>query len=201
MFRDWFTLGGFVAKEEDEGTIETAHASFCGQWGITYPLHSYDIRSETENFTWLSALSEREYNKFMSGLGNMLLSIPVIGHACVVDRPGYNKRYREKYGRQTWMLCRTAFTVVVERAAKHARKSGCKLRVYVEEGDETADNMIRGYYKELRTPDDGGDDLFFHVNSLHDGIDVVHEGQRVRYETQPSRRKEGQFEAVAVEVV
>ena len=54
MFRDWFTLGGYVTKEEDEGTIETAHATFCDQWGITYPLHSYDIRSETKDFTWLS---------------------------------------------------------------------------------------------------------------------------------------------------
>jgi hypothetical protein len=57
MFRDWFTLGGYVTKEEDEGTIETAHATFCDQWGITYPLHSYDIRSETKDFTWLSGLS------------------------------------------------------------------------------------------------------------------------------------------------
>ena len=151
MFRDWFTLGGFIAKEEDEGAIETAHASFCQEWGITYPLHSYDIRLETENFTWLSGLGEREYNRFMRGLGGMLLSVPVIGYACVVDRPGYNSRYREKYGRQTWMLCRTAFAVVIERAAKHAMKNGRKLRVYVEEGDKTADDMIRTYYKALRT--------------------------------------------------
>ena len=47
MYRDWFTLGGFLSKEEDEGTIETAHATFCERWGITYPLHSYDIRAET----------------------------------------------------------------------------------------------------------------------------------------------------------
>jgi hypothetical protein len=151
VFRDWFTLGGFIAKEEDEGAIETAHAAFCKKWSVNYPLHSYDIRSETEEFTWLSGLEQREYDRFMHDLGNMLLAVPVMGHACVVDRPGYNKRYREKYGRQTWMLCRTAFAVVVERAAKHARKNGCKLRVYVEKGDKTADDMIRGYYSALRT--------------------------------------------------
>jgi hypothetical protein len=151
MFRDWFTLGGYVTKEEDEGTIETAHTTFCDQWGITYPLHSYDIRSETKDFTWLSGLTDTEHRRFMRGLGNMLLGVPVVGHACIVDRPGYNKRYRDKYGRQTWMLCRTAFAVVVERAAKHAMKNGCKLRVYVEEGDKTADDMIRGYYNALRT--------------------------------------------------
>jgi hypothetical protein len=151
MFRDWFTLGGFIAKEENEGAIETAHSVFCGDWGITYPLHSYDIRAQTKNFTWLKGLDEREYNRFMRELGAMLLSIPVIGHGCVVDRPGYNKRYREKYGRQTWMLCRTAFAVAVERAAKYSKDNKRKLRVYVEEGDKTADDMIRNYYNALRT--------------------------------------------------
>jgi len=150
-YRDWFALGGYLTQEENEGAIRTAHAIFCEQWGIAYPLHSYDIRSETENFTWLAALNDREYNRFMRGLSQMLLSVPVIGHACVVDRPGYNHRYREKYGRQTWMLCRTAFAVICERAAKHARKNGCRLRVYVEEGDKSADDKIRDYYKSLRT--------------------------------------------------
>jgi hypothetical protein len=150
MFRDWFALGGFLANEGDEGAIETKHADFCKAWGITYPLHSYDIRSETQNFTWLSALQEREYERFMRELGAMLLACPVIGFGCIIDRPGYTKRYREKYGRQTWMLCRTAFAVVVERAAKRARAENCRLRVYVEEGDKTADDMIRSYYKSLR---------------------------------------------------
>jgi hypothetical protein len=151
MFRDWFALGGFLTKEEDEGTIETSHAEFCGDWGINYPLHSYDIRSETENFTWLSALDDREYGRFMRELGEMLTSVPAVGYACTIDRPGYTKRYREKYGRQTWMLCRTAFAVVVERAAKYAKSNGRRLRVYVEESDRTADKMIRAYYKALRS--------------------------------------------------
>jgi hypothetical protein len=150
MFRDWFTLGGYTTNEEDEGVVEMAHGAFCDKWGINYALHSYDIRSETENFTWLSGLEQREYDRFMHELGRMLLGVPVIGHACVVDRPWYNGRYRQKYGRQTWTLCRTAFTVVVERAAKQARKDGRKLRVHVEEGDKTADDMIRGYYQALR---------------------------------------------------
>jgi hypothetical protein len=61
MFRDWFTLGGYTMNEEDEGDVETAHGVFCDKWGINYPLHSYEIRSETENFTWLSGLGQREY--------------------------------------------------------------------------------------------------------------------------------------------
>jgi hypothetical protein len=151
MFRDWFTLGGYLALEDDEGTIRTSHNNFCADWNIAYPLHSYDIRAETENFTWLRSLDEREKSRFFKELSRMLLSLPVIGHACVVDRPGYNARYRDKYGRQTWMLCKTAFSVVSERAAKHARANKCKLRVYVEEGDKSADDKIREYYTTLRT--------------------------------------------------
>jgi hypothetical protein len=151
MFRDWFTLGGYLSREEDEGTVRTAHANFCDIWEIAYPLHSYDIRAETGNFTWLGALDQKEKNRFFSGLSRMLLELPVVGHACVIDRPGYDARYREQYGRQTWMLCKTAFSVVCERAAKHARKNGCKLRLYVEEGDKSADDKIREYYRALRT--------------------------------------------------
>jgi hypothetical protein len=150
-YRDWFALGGYLVKEEEEGIVRTAHANFCEPWGIKYPLHSYDIRAERENFAWLKGLDEREKNRFMRELGQMLIKLPVIGHACVVDRPGYNSRYRDKYGRQTWMLCRTAFAVVCERAAKYARRNGCRLRVYVEEGDKTADDYIRSYYASLRT--------------------------------------------------
>jgi hypothetical protein len=77
----------------------------------------------------LALAQRRVKDRFMRELGAMLLSVPVIGFACTVDRPGYNHRYREKYGRQTWMPCRTAFAVVVERAAKYANKNDCRLRV------------------------------------------------------------------------
>lgn len=151
QFRDWFTLGGYTVAEEDEGVVRTAHAKFCEKWGINYPLHSYDIRASTNDFTWLKISDEKDYRDFMSDLSALLLGIPVNGHACVIDRPGYNDRYREKYGRQTWQLCQTAFAVVVERAAKQAVRLGRKLRVYVEEGDKTTDTRIRNYYAELRS--------------------------------------------------
>ena len=150
QFRDWFTLGGYTVNEEDEGGVRTEHQKFCNAWGIKYPLHSYDIRATAENFKWLGTIEHKEYKRFMGGLSKMLLGVPVTGHACVIDRPGYNARYREMYGRQTWMLCQTAFAVVCERAAKQAIKDKRKLRVYVEEGDKTVDDMVRGYYKALR---------------------------------------------------
>lgn len=150
QFRDWFTLGGYTVHEEDEGQVSTAHAGFCEAWRINYPLHSYDIRGQTENFVWLGQIDEKERARFLGQLSEMLLRIPVFGHACVVDRPGYNHRYREKYGRQTWMLRQTAFSVVCERAAKQAIREGRKLRIYVEEGDKSADDIIRSYYAGLR---------------------------------------------------
>jgi hypothetical protein len=75
---------------------------------------------------------------------------PVLGIACTIDRPGYNHRYREKYGRQRWQLCKTAFSITVERAAKHARKQGCKLRVHVERGDKKTDRIVKAYYDNLK---------------------------------------------------
>ena len=50
-------------------------------------------------------------------------------------------------------------------------------------------------------PDAGGAELFVHITSCPDGIDYLTEGQRVRFEEQPSRRRPGKFEAVALEVV
>ena len=40
-------------------------------------------------------------------------------------------------------------------------------------------------------PDAGGAELFVHITSLPDGIDYLTEGQRVRFDEQPSRRKAG----------
>ena len=151
QFRDWFALGGYTVYEENESLVRTAHATFCEAWRIEYPLHSYDIRAQTEKFAWLGQIEEQERNRFLRQLSEMLLKIPILGHACVIDRPGYNNRYQEKYGRRTWMLCQTAFSVVCERAAKQAIREGRKLRIYIEERDKSVDDMIRGYYFDLRS--------------------------------------------------
>ena len=150
QFKDWFALGGVLIKEEDEDAIRGMHATFCSQWAIDYPLHSYDIRQKTARFAWLARLSQSELSRFMADLTELLRMVPVVGHGCVIDRPGYSARYREKYGRQTWMLCQTAFTVICERAAKHAIAENRKLRVYVEEGDKTADGHIKKYYSGMK---------------------------------------------------
>jgi hypothetical protein len=78
----------------------------------------------------------------------LLKSAPVVGLACVIDRPGYNARYGEKYG--GWSLCKSAFTISVERAAKYARSIGCRLRVCPERCNKTEDGMIKSYYEALK---------------------------------------------------
>ena len=66
-------------------------------------------------------------------------------------RPGYNARYRAMHGPRRWQLCKTAFPIAVERAAKFARHHGALLRVYVERSDKATENQLRGYYDLLRT--------------------------------------------------
>ena len=63
---------------------------------------------------------------------------------------GYDARYREKFGRRQWHLCQTAFSVVVERAAKYARDNGRKLRVMPERSSRDDERRIRTYFDGLR---------------------------------------------------
>jgi len=139
-----------MIREEDEQKVREHYRNFCSAWNITYPLHSFDIRQSKKNFSWVRSLSKENTERFMCDLTSLIVDNPLVGQACVIDRQGYNKRYREKYGRQTWMLCQTAFAVICERAAKFARSEDRKLRVYVEVSDKKTDGRIRKYYDELR---------------------------------------------------
>jgi hypothetical protein len=89
----------------------------------------------------------------MDDLSRTLTRIPVTGLACVIDRPGYDARYRAQYGRAQWRLCQTAFSIVVERAAKRARSIGYRLRVLPERTNSDDETRLSEYYEALR---DGG---------------------------------------------
>lgn len=145
-----FALGGILVLEEDEPAVDAAHARLCEKWGITYPLHSVDLRAGAKDFSWLRRGSA-DYEHFMRDLTRMLTTIPVTAVACVIDRPGYDERYRAIYPRSTWHLCRTAFSIAVERAAKHARRLNRALRVYPEKSARADEKRIREYYKALIT--------------------------------------------------
>ncbi len=121
--RDWFALGGVIIAQEEEAAARQMHADFMARWGLdaaTVFLHSFEIRNRTGDFTWLGGLTEADQNRFMEELYAIIRTPPYVGIACVIDRPGYEARYREKYGRDQWSLCKTAFSVLVERAAKFA---------------------------------------------------------------------------------
>lgn len=132
--RDWFALGGVLIKQEDEALTRQAHSAFMLRWGLDpklNPLHSSDIRARTGHFSWLPGESAERQRLFIDELYELMRLPPFIGIARVIDRPGYEARYRDQYGRNRWSLCRTAFSVLVERAAKHARAEGYKLKVFV----------------------------------------------------------------------
>ncbi len=148
---DYFSLGGILLKQEDENIARELCSSFCQKWNIHYPLHSVEIRGKSENFAWLGTLSKDERATFIEDLYQVMANSPVIGIACVIDRPGYNHRYRQKYGRQRWSLCKTAFTVLAERAAKYADSQGYKLRVLPEKCNVQEDKILEGYYDSLKT--------------------------------------------------
>ena len=149
--RDWFALGGVLLNEEDEDAARALHAAFCSRWDITYPLHSVEIRGHTGNFLWLTHLGCSDREAFYEDLYQLMRQAPVIGLACVIDRPGYNHRYFERYGRESWRLCKTAFAVVVERALKEALRRERKLRVLPERCNKPEDRHLKAYYEELRS--------------------------------------------------
>jgi hypothetical protein len=145
-----FALGGVLVLEEDEVKVRAAHTQLSDKWELTYPLHSVDIRAGAKDFSWLRRGSA-DYDAFMRDLTRMLTNIPVTALACVMDRPGYDRRYREVYPRKMWHLCRTVFSIVVERAAKFARDLGRPLRVFPEKSAKDDEGRIKGYYADLIT--------------------------------------------------
>ena len=147
---DWFGMGGVLIDQFDEEVAREHHDNFCKKWNIVFPLRSADIRSKSGEFSFIGKLSKEDNEIFHEELYNLMARIPVIGFAGVIDRPGYKARYDDIYGEKKWYLCKTAFSTVVERAAKYALSKKKKLRVLVEESDKKADNRIREYYSELK---------------------------------------------------
>ena len=148
---DWFALGGVLIDDEDIPKAKELIGVFRSRWPMMgqAPLHSWAIRGSNEEFKWLGAKDSPVKSTFMADLESLLLSLPVVGLSCVIDRPGYNARYKQKH-RERWALCKTAFAVAVERATKYAMQRERKLRVYVEKTNKIEDRVMKGYYEALR---------------------------------------------------
>src|SRR5258706_9688832 len=91
---DWFALGGVIVREGDIAKTQEAHQHFCRAHNITYPLHSHGIRGGRGKFGWLK--KPENAATFFPALEEYILSLPIITVACVVNRPGYVARYKEK---------------------------------------------------------------------------------------------------------
>lgn len=149
---DWFALGGLLINGSDERAAKEQIAAFRARWPELghEPFRSYDIRHRTERFRWLASCQARRKNQFYTELTDLITGLPMHVIACVVDRPGYNARYMQEYGPRRWRLCRTAFGIVVERAAKVARHRGARLRVFAERSDKHTEKQFKGYYDQMR---------------------------------------------------
>ncbi|SDW18447.1 Protein of unknown function [Litoreibacter albidus] len=148
---DWFALGGILFDEDKEKMIRQNHRVFCEKWSLEVPLHSSEIRARASNFAFIRTLETREQSRFYEELYCLMRDIPVHGMACVIDRPGYNARYLKKYDEdKRWLLCKSAFNICVERAAKIASTNDAKLRVYIERADKKTDRLIKEYFIEMR---------------------------------------------------
>ncbi len=146
---DYFALGGILIQEDKVSELITIHKNFTNKWGISYPLHSNKIRGKRERFFWLRNDSEKA-NQFLTDLEGMLLSLPIIGIACVVHRPGYVNRYSEKHQGKPWLMCKTAFTILTERAAKFAHKNEAQLEIFFEQSGKNEDRDIKKYLRALK---------------------------------------------------
>ncbi len=148
---DYFGIGGIIIDESQKSIYENEHDSFCQKWEISFPLHSFEIRHKTGNFTFLAGLTQERQDQFYEELYQLISNAPVRGTACVIDRPGYKSRYDNIYAENKWKLCKSAFSIVVERSAKIASREGKKLRVNIEHGDKKTNSIVKGYYNYLRT--------------------------------------------------
>jgi Protein of unknown function (DUF3800) len=148
---DYFALGGILIRESDEQQARQLHQNLCNKWSINYPLHSVEIRGSNGRFKWIKTLTKDKKEKFLDELYSVMAQSPILGIACVIDRPGYNSRYEEKYAGQRWQLCKTAFTVLVERAAKYADSQNCRLRVLPEKCNKNEDSTLKEYYNSLKS--------------------------------------------------
>ncbi len=147
---DHFALGGILVEKADKNILEENYKKFCKRWNISYPLHSTEIRGMRNNFLWLEESSKKKEN-FLEELTVFLLSVPVIGFAAVIHRPGYNKRYEEKYGDKRWWMCKTAYSILIERVAKYVQGQGGTFEVRFEVCGKKEDRAILQYAKDLKT--------------------------------------------------
>ncbi len=149
----FFALGGVLIQRSNESIIENLLKDFKTRWNIPEdtPLHGNEIRARKKKFAWLEKLPQQEQERFLEDLTSTIVQCPILAHACVVSRQGYLNRYLEMYGQNTWEMMKSAFCIVVERAAKYAALHNGTVMVYFEAAGKKEDRLLKQYFQELRS--------------------------------------------------
>jgi hypothetical protein len=146
---DAFSFGGFLINAEDIDSAIASISNFKEKWGIKYPLHSRKIRSARDEFGWLNKCPVRR-EEFMSDLDSLIITLPIVCIAAVVHRPGYVERYKSKYNNQLWLMCKTAYSVLIERSVKYAMSQNRKIEIFFEECGKVEDRNLIEYSRSLK---------------------------------------------------
>lgn len=146
---DAFAFGGYIVPSEEATQINTLHANFIAKHAINIPLHSTKIRCQKDEFRWLGRDKVRA-QAFYDDLNSLMTSAPGYSTACVIHRPGYNARFEDRYGEERWRLCKSAYFILVERAAKYAASQGRRLKIFAEATGKREDKAVREYHRILR---------------------------------------------------
>lgn len=147
--RDWFGFGGYMLRGEDSDIARTLVDEFTKNWKLQQPLHMTDMLSEKKGFAWLGRVDQNKRETFWNDWRTVLCGVPAIGIGCIIDRPGYVARgYLEKH-KDKWLLCRSAFDITVERAAKIARLEDRKLHIVFEQ-DPAVNEVVTNYFANLK---------------------------------------------------
>lgn len=144
-------MGGILIRAEEVEAANAALNDLRARHGITAPFHSTKMRSRKKDWAWLGLESERKRAESLyADLTDFLCSINGHATACVVHRPGYEARYSHYPVHERWQICKSAYTILVERMAKISCKENRRLSVYVEETGKNEDSAIRSYHRDLR---------------------------------------------------
>lgn len=146
---DCFALGGVLILEKDLNDFVKKYKGFCKKYNITYPLHSTKIRGYRDNFSWLKKDIKRT-DQFLNDLENLMIEIPAIGFASVVDRKGYNLRYKEQYEGKPWWMCKTAYSTLIERVTKFVISKDGTFEIHFERVGPKEDKALIQYTKDLK---------------------------------------------------
>lgn len=145
---DCFALGGLLIETEALAALTADYDRLTSRYGIGYPLHSHKIRARKDTFRWLES-DPVTAAAFYQDLERFLCGIPGYAVGCCIDRPGYHARYAGLYGKDPWKLCKSAYAIVVERAAKWAIRHERKLIVFVEQTGKREDSDIARYHRDM----------------------------------------------------